>query len=297
MKMKLNEAVKIFPFTVVRDGQFERLGFVSYDIKAMLVYLESDKYIERLLNNPGITCVITKKDLAHYIPEKMGIALAENPRKAFYTLHNLLAGQTEFYGTKSDSKISGKARIHRTAYIADKDVQIADGVVIEPNVTILERVIIERDVIIRAGAIIGSEGFEFNLMGSEMMSVAHAGGVLLHSGVEVQSNSCIDKAVFGGFTEIGEDSKIDNMVHIGHNVHIGKRCRIAALAMLGGSTTLGDEVWVGPSACISSEIKIGDRANITLGSVVTKDVASGQKVSGNFAIDHKKFIEFIKSIR
>jgi len=67
--------------------------------------------------------------------------------------------------------------------------------------------------------------------------------------------------------------------------------------MIGGSTIIEDDVWVGPNASISDNLFIGDSANISLGAVVTKNVARGMTVSGNFAIEHSKFIDFIKSIR
>ncbi len=67
--------------------------------------------------------------------------------------------------------------------------------------------------------------------------------------------------------------------------------------MVAGSAKIGDDVWIGPSASVSSGVEIGDGASITLGSVVTKNVAPGQRVTGNFAIDHDKFIAFLKTIR
>jgi UDP-3-O-[3-hydroxymyristoyl] glucosamine N-acyltransferase len=67
--------------------------------------------------------------------------------------------------------------------------------------------------------------------------------------------------------------------------------------MIAGSVDIGEDVWIGPSAVISSGIRIGDRAAITLGSVVTRSVEAGKRVSGNFAIDHERFIQFLKSIR
>ena len=67
--------------------------------------------------------------------------------------------------------------------------------------------------------------------------------------------------------------------------------------MVAGSTTIGDDVWIGPGASISSEIVIGNGASVTIGSVVVRDVAPGQKVTGNFAVDHKKFIAFMRKIR
>jgi UDP-3-O-[3-hydroxymyristoyl] glucosamine N-acyltransferase len=130
-----------------------------------------------------------------------------------------------------------------------------------------------------------------------MLKVAHGGGVLLRRGAEVHSNSCVDRAVFGGFTEIGEESVIANLVYVAHNVRVGRRCRVAASAAIGGSTTLGDDVYVGPGASISSEIRVGDGAVVSLGAVVTRHVAAGQRVSGNFAVDHERFIAFMRQIR
>lgn len=295
--MKLEQISKSILPHVIRDGEFESLGFVTHETPAMLIFLEDQKYIPRFLSNSQITCVITNERLSGDVPTQFGLAVSDNPRKAFYDLHNYLASETEFYWTSFPSSVSESADIHPTAYIAEHDVRIGERVKIEPNVTILERVLIEDDVNLRAGTIIGSEGFEFNLMDKYMMPVFHAGGVKLHNRVEVQANCCIDRPVFGGFTELGEDTKLDNMVQIAHNVLIGKRCRLAACAMIAGSVTIGDDVWIGPSASISSEIEIGNGASITIGSVVTRDVLPNQRVTGNFAIDHHRFIAFLKTIR
>lgn len=295
--MKLSEVKKNILINVIKDGEFESLGFVSHESPAMLVFFEDRKHLKALLNNPQVSCVITAKQFVDNLPKGLAIAVSEHPRKSFYELHNFLAAETEFYAAHFASSISETAKIHPTAYISNRNVRIGKRVIIEPNVTILERVIIEDDVVVRAGSVIGSEGFEFNWINNSILPVTHAGGVLLHDRVEIQSNTCIDKSVFGDFTELGEDTKIDNLIHIAHNVRVGKRCRIAACAMVGGSVTIGNDVYVGPGASISSEIRIGDKAYITLGSVVTKNVAPEQKVSGNFAIEHDKFIAFIKSIR
>ncbi|MDY6833875.1 MAG: UDP-3-O-(3-hydroxymyristoyl)glucosamine N-acyltransferase [Chloroflexota bacterium] len=204
---------------------------------------------------------------------------------------------TGFYWKDFNNQIANSAQIHPTAYIESKNVRIGERCEIGPNVSILENSILEDDIVIRAGAVVGTLGFEFKRILGRIVPVIHAGGVFIHNRVELQANSCVSKDIFGGFTEIGDDTKIDNLVHIAHGVVIGKRCLLAACAMIAGSVIIGDDVWIGPSASVSSEIVIGDRASITLGSVVTKNVASGQKVTGNFAIDHDRFISFLKTIR
>jgi UDP-3-O-[3-hydroxymyristoyl] glucosamine N-acyltransferase len=295
--MRLSEASSIVSVSVLRDASFASLGFVSHRSEAMLVFLESERFLEGLLANTRVTAVITTPALAEQIPPGLGIALSEIPRRDFYYLHNHLAEHTEFYWQDFPAEIAADAIISPAAYIAPNTVRIGHRTVIEPSATILPHSIIGDDVIVRAGCVVGSQGFEFKRIGDVILPVAHAGGVWLHDRVEIQANTCVDRSIFGGFTELGEDTKLDNMIHIAHNVKIGKRCLLAAQAMIAGSVTMGDDVWIGPSAAVSSEITIGDGAYVTVGSVVTRNVAPGQHVTGNFAIDHDKFIAFLKTIR
>jgi UDP-3-O-[3-hydroxymyristoyl] glucosamine N-acyltransferase len=295
--MKLQEITKILPVEVKRDAEFGSVGLITYEKANMLVFIERDEFLDQLFGNPNVSCVITTKDLAAILPNKYGILISSNPRKSFYQLHNYLALKTSFYWKDFTSNISTDARIYPNAYIAPKNVRIGRGTIIEPGVRVLEHSIIGEDVILRAGCTIGSEGFEFKQIEGEVFKVTHAGGIRLSNRVEVQANCAISRSVFGEFTELGEDTKLDNLVHIAHNVKIGERCLLAACAMIAGSVTIGDDVWIGPGASISNGITIGNRAQVTIGSVVTKDVSQDQKVTGNFAIDHKKFLEFLKNIR
>jgi UDP-3-O-[3-hydroxymyristoyl] glucosamine N-acyltransferase len=295
--MRLSEASSIVPITVLRDAAFTSLGFVTHRTDAMLVFMESERFLDGLFANPNVSAVIAAPAVADRIPAHLGVAISEAPRRDFYHLHNHLAEHTEFYWRDFPAEIAADAFISPAAHIASLNVRIGHRTVIEPSVTVLPHTIIGDDVILRAGSVIGSQGFEFKRIGETILPVAHAGGVRLHDRVEVQANTCIDRSIFGGFTELGADTKLDNLVHIAHNVKIGKRCLLAAHAMIAGSVTLGDDVWIGPSAAVSSEITIGDGAYVTLGSVVTRNVAPGQHVTGNFAIDHDKFIAFLKTIR
>jgi len=295
--MKLSEIKTKGEIEIIKDGIFESLGLITHDQPNQLVFIENSKYLPILLNKTNITSIITTEKLIPPKSKKIGIAVSQNPRKSFYQIHNYLAKFTDFYGKPHKTEIADSAIICPTAYIAEKNVRIGKRCLIESNVSILENSILKDDVIIRTGSVIGCEGFEFARIDKKIMPIVHAGGVMLHVRVEIQGNTVVDKAVFGGFTVIGEDTKVDNLVHIAHNVCTGRRCLIVAHAMLGGSVRLGDDVWVGPSASIVPEIIVGNGAFISIGSVVTKNVAPGQRVTGNFAIDHNKFIAFLKTIR
>ncbi|MDW8268290.1 MAG: UDP-3-O-(3-hydroxymyristoyl)glucosamine N-acyltransferase [Anaerolineae bacterium] len=254
------------------------------------------RFASQLAANPDIACVVTTPELAHLVPERVGLALAADAKTAFYELHTYLSQKTTFYWRDFPTVIDASSKVHGSAYVAPTNVQIGPGCVVEAGAVIFEKTLMAEEVVIRAGAVIGGEGFEPKYVGRRHVIIHHAGGVRLHSGVEVQANSHIARAVFGGFTTVGQDSKIDALVHIAHDVVIGQRCEIAAGSIIGGSTRIGNEVWIGPPE-ISSEIVIGDGAFISLGAVVTRNVAPGQHVSGNFAIDHDRFLAFIKSIR
>lgn len=294
--LRLSEIPAQFAISTVRDGAFASLGFVSHETPGMLVFLESDRYLAELEECTHATAVIARPELVERVPARLAVASADSPRQTFYALHNHLA-ETGFYWTSFESVIAGSARVHPRAYVAARDVRIGEGVVIEPNATILERSIIEDGAIVRANAVIGSEGFQFVASDQALLPVAHAGGVRLETGVEIQSCTCVDRAVFGGFTVVGAHSKIDNLVHIAHNVQLGRRNRVVAGAMIAGSVRTGDDVWIGPMASISHELTMGHGANATMGAVVTRDVPAGQRVTGNFALEHGKFIAFMRSIR
>lgn len=132
------------------------------------------------------------------------------------------------------------------------------------------------------GTTIGGYGFGWEWNGEKHIEFPHHGGVKIGSGVHIASNTCIDRATLAGeFTEIGDGTKIDNLVHIAHNVKIGKHCLIVAGAVIGGSAVIGDRVYIGMGALIKNKVKVCDDAVIGMGAVVLKDVPAGWTVVGN----------------
>ena len=295
-KMKLSEIKDKVCIEVVRDGEFESLGLITYHRPKLLTYLEDVQWLPGLLTKTNISCVISRPSLLSSLPEELGIGVSTDPRRTFYRIHHYLATETDFYWKSFKTEIAPSAKIHPTAFIAERDVRIGEECEIGPNVCILERSILRNNVKLGPGTVIGAESLQIDRIREAMIPVIQAGGVLLHNRVEMQANCCICRDVWG-FTEIGEGTKLVNLVHIAHNVSIGKGCLLTACVEVSGSTQIGDYVWIAPGAIISNALVIGDGANITIGSVVTKDVAPGQRVTGNFAIDHKKFIAFMRKIR
>jgi UDP-3-O-[3-hydroxymyristoyl] glucosamine N-acyltransferase len=146
----------------------------------------------------------------------------------------------------------------------------------------VENAVIGSNVKIASSVTIGGAGygFEDDPVTGEHLDFPHIGGVKIGNDVSIGSSTCIDRGSIGD-TVIGDESKIDNLVHIAHNVNIGKRCKIIALSIVGGSVDIGDDSWISPGSVIRDWRSIGKGALVGLGSVVTKDVEEGAVVIGN----------------
>ena len=278
--MKLSD-LEGLGLSVPRDGEFSSLGLLSHRQDQMLVVLYDPSFFDELVANPSIACVITSPSIAAQLPERVGVGVCPDPMRLFYRIHEHLLTRTSFYGSPFDTEISTTAKVDCAAHVSRTGVRIGARSVIEAGACVCGGTIIGEDVVVRSWAMIGGEGFEPKMIGETHMMVPHAGGVRLGNRVEVLCNSHIAKCVFGGYTEVGEDTKIDAMVHIAHNVTIGSACEIAAGAIVSGSSTIGNKVWIGPGVVISSEVSIGSGAFVALGSVVSMHVPAGAKVAGN----------------
>jgi UDP-3-O-[3-hydroxymyristoyl] glucosamine N-acyltransferase len=135
---------------------------------------------------------------------------------------------------------------------------------------------------------IGGEGYGYEIISEdETLSFPHIGDIKIHNNVRIGSSTCIDRASIGS-TIISENVKIDNLVHIAHNVSIGKNSNIVALSIIGGSVRIGANVWVAPGSSVRDWIKIGDKSMVGLGAVVTKSVKDNVAVVGNPAREISK---------
>lgn len=290
--MKLGE-LSISELRVERGGDFLSVGRILEKKRRKLVAVVDETGLSSLSRDSEISSVITTADLADRVPLGLGLAISPKPLKSLYEIHNSLVRGGQFYKGPFKNEIDHTARIHPTAYIGAGSVRIGRGCVIGPNASILENSILESDVVVGAGSVIGSAAPLTYVDVERTIDVISAGGVILHRNVRIHSNCCVDRAVLGGYTEVGEGTKVDNLVRIGESSWLGKQCYIVACASVGANVTIGDETWVGPNSVICDNLSIGANAFITIGSVVVEDVAHDQKVTGNFAIDHNRFMELM----
>ena len=206
---------------------------------------------------------------------------------------------TKFFSARPPAGVSPQAAVHPSAKIGQNvtvgpfsavgaNAVIGDDTVIAPNVTIYAGSIIGRRCIVHGGVVIGSDGFGFAFDGKRHKKIPQIGIVRIEDDVEIGANSCIDRAALGE-TLIGEGTKIDNQVQIGHNCRIGKHCVVVAQVGIAGSTEIGDYAVIAGQAGVAGHLKIGSRAQIGGAAAVFHDVADGEKVVGNPAIPFREY--------
>jgi UDP-3-O-[3-hydroxymyristoyl] glucosamine N-acyltransferase len=159
-----------------------------------------------------------------------------------------------------------------------------------PNVTLYHNLILGSNIIIHSGSVIGADGFGFVKEKETIIKIPQVGNVIIGDNVEVGSNCSVDRGTIGS-TIIGDLTKIDNLVHIAHNVKIGKSCFITAQVGIAGSTIIGDNCSFGGQSGVVSHIKIGSNSLISAKSGVTKSLV-GNNTYGGFPI--KKIKDFHK---
>lgn len=211
--------------------------------------------------------------------------VADNPKLVFLRIVNALCSEKIKSGIHPTAIVSEEAVISKSAYIGPycviENVRIGENVIINSHCLIKSNTIINNGVVIQSNVKIGTDGFGYSRnANNELERFPHIGGVIIGDNVEIGCNTCIDKGSLGN-TIINKGCKIDNLVHIAHNVIIGENSVVIANSLIGGSTIIGNNCWIAPSATIRDALKIGNNVTIGMGAVVTKDVPDGEIWTGN----------------
>lgn len=190
---------------------------------------------------------------------------------------------------QSGVKIGNGAIIYANVVIYP-DVRIGDRTILHANCTIHERTQIGNDCVIHSGAVIGAEGFGFVPTATGWFKMEQAGYTVLEDGVEIGCNSTVDRPAMGE-TRIGKDTKLDNLVHIGHGSQIGSNCALAAQVGLAGGVKVGNGVLLAGQVGVANQVKIGDRAIASSKTGIHNNVEPGEIVSGYPAVPHKIWLK------
>jgi UDP-3-O-[3-hydroxymyristoyl] glucosamine N-acyltransferase len=171
-------------------------------------------------------------------------------------------------------------RAHLQAQVfVGRGARVGEGSWLMPGVVVAAECVLGSRVRLHPGVVIGSDGFGYEFVSGRHEKVPQVGSVLVGDDVEIGANSTIDRARFGR-TTVGEGTKIDNLVQVGHNVVIGKHCLICAQAGVSGSTSLGDYVVLGGQAGLVGHLTLGNGAKVGAQAGVNNDIPAGVSVRG-----------------
>lgn len=305
----------------------------TFEVKnKSLIFIKNKKFMTQFLENN-----LSEKKLGLILDKKYAETLSDEDIKKFKEFSAFIATVDDvnvsmskmsksFYELKYpnpndlvDGRQMGTASVHPTAYLAQgvfigENVKISANVKIHPgcvlmsgvsidedtelypNTTVYRNVQIGKNVRIHAGCTIGADGFGYNFFQGEHLKVWHMGSVIIHDNVEIGANSCVDSGTFSP-TIIGEGSKIDNLVQVGHNSRLGKKVILCGHVALAGSCTLHDYVVVGGKAAVGNGIVVGAGAQVAAFSGVIHNVNPKEVVGGYPARDIKEWMKGMAFLR
>jgi len=309
LSLSLADLARTLGATLEGDGGIEvhHLNEIQNAVPGEISFIANPKY-RRFAAETRASALIVAEDLEI---EFSNLLRVRDPQAAMIKVLELLNQRDR----------ERRPGIHPTAVVAD-DVQIPASceispfVVIESGAEIGEEVILEAHVAIGRNAKVGSgtwmhansvlydhcelgekcnihsgtviccDGYGFAAGPEGVTKIPQTGNVIVGDDVEIGANCCIDRGSIGD-TTIGNGTKLDNLVHIAHNVHVGENCFITALVGIAGSTTVGDRVQMGGQSGLVGHLKVGNDVSISTRAGVTKDIPDGTTVSGFPAREHR----------
>jgi len=247
--------------------------------KGDIVFVDHPKYYDACLNSAATFIIINKKK---EVPDGKTLFITDDPFNAYSKIVNYFRPFKP-----SDKMISNTAVIGNNTTIMQNvflgnHVVIGDDCIIHPNVSIYDYTVIGDNVEIHSGAVIGSDAFYLNTKKNRQAwykKMPACGNVIIENDVEIGANCTIDRGVSDS-TKIGMGTKLDNLIHIGHEVVIGKNCIIAAQVGIAGGTTLGDGVILWGQVGVNKTITIGDNAVVMGQAGITSSIEGNKTYWG-----------------
>ena len=266
--------------------------------KNHLVFIQDERHFKDLKDSAAGAVILAK---SLYQPMDIPILLSDHPYLDFIKSSKLFLYSLDLFKFSNDersqvTKRNGSVRVHNTAVIGNAtcigegttihagtvighNVSIGRNVTIYPNVTIYDEVNIGDDCVIQSGSVVGSQGFGYLETKEGWYEIPHFGSVRIGSNVMVGANCTIDRGSLDD-TIICDGVKLDNLIHIAHNVQIGSGTAIAAMTGIAGSTIIGKDCKIAGRVSIIGHLVISDGVTITSNSLITKSIPVCRSYSG-----------------
>ena len=294
---------------VIGDGSVQLTGFAPADCARAgnLTFAEKDSFFAAAEQSQAAAILVA----GDFTSSTKVLIRVSNARVAMAMALPLFFPRNEsLQGIHPSAVIAASAQIDPTAHIGPHcavgenvhigarsvlmggnhighDCKLGDDVCLFPNVVIYADSQIGNRIIIHAGTVIGSDGYSYVMDGGRHRKVMQVGNVIIHDDVEIGANSAIDRGALGS-TIIGQGTKLDNLVHVAHNVVLGRHCIVTGQVGFAGSTRLGDYCMVAAQSGIADHLKIGNQVVIGAKSGVMRDIPNGGRVLGNPAMPDKQ---------
>ena len=278
-----NPNIEISGVCDIKNGQEGKISFLG-----------NSKYME-FFNSTNSSAIIVNSKQDFENSDKTLIRV-KNPHLGFAKTLEMFQeqslNQNEIHPTavfNDTVKIGKNVSIGPNVIIGDNST-IGDNCIINANVTIYNYTEIGSSVTIDSGTVIGADGFGWVTENGKHHKIPHIGNVIIHDNVWIGANCTIDRGTFNS-TIIGESCKLDNQIHIAHNVKLGINCLVAGQTGIAGSTNIGNNVTIAGQCGIADNIQIGDNSIIAAKSAVLQSLPKNSFVSGNPARQHKSRIK------
>ncbi len=246
-----------------------------------LVFVDHPKYYDKCLKSDASHIIINSKEVN--VPEGKTLLICDEPFEAYQKIISHFKPFKPSSKAISDSAIIGERTMIMPNVFIGENVKIGNDCIIQSNVSILADTEIGNRVIIQSGSVIGSDAFYYNTKKNREVwykKMLNGGNVIIEDDVEIGANCTIDRGV-SSETKIGRGTKMDNMVHIGHDVVVGKNCLFAAQVAIAGATTIEDGVILWGQVGVSKTLTIGSGAEVLAQSGVGGDLEGGKRYWGS----------------
>lgn len=291
----LEEIAKIIDSKYIGNSDFPVLGMNEIHVvnPGDIVFVDHPKYYDKALESAA-TIVLINKEVD--CPEGKALLISDDPFRDFNKLTNHFKPFTASNTNISASAKIGQGTIIQPNCFIGNNVVIGNNCIIHSNVSIYDGTIIGDNVIIHANTVLGASAFYYKNRPEGFDQLLSGGNVVIENNVDIGASCTIDKGVTAS-TTIKEGTKIDNLVQIGHDTVIGKKCLIASQVGIAGCTVVEDEVTIWGQVGITSGVTIGTKAVISAKAGVSKSLEGNKSYFGIPADDFRSKYKEIAAIR
>ena len=279
----------------IGDKNFKIFGINEIHVvdKGDIVFVDHPKYYDKALNSAATTILINKKVTC---PEGKSLLISDDPFRDFNKITKHFNPFIASEQNISNTAVIGQETIIQPNVFIGNNVSIGSNCLIHPNVTIYDNTVIGNNVTIHANTVLGADAFYYKNRITGYDKLISGGRVVIKDNVDLGASCTIDRGVTGD-TTIGEGTKIDNQVHVGHDTIIGKKCLIASQTGIAGCVIIEDKVTIWGQVGTNSGITIGKGAIILGQTGVTKSVAGGKSYFGTPVSESREKLKEMAGIK